>query len=181
MTVFWWNLFWVSGLCQTELGSYPTATLVQVWGEQLRQKMVRGSGKKLLVSPVWNQWHTTMPFSSPDTTKFLSTGDQCSAETGLWEDKGVLVLFVCLMHGFPFAFCNKLVRNGAGVEKWLGTLEMCCVVCPPCGGETVPVLKSSEGLLSLKPICLTANDCYSLRTAKAPSVWRWADAFWEDS
>ncbi|TNN69119.1 39S ribosomal protein L22, mitochondrial [Liparis tanakae] len=45
------------------------------------QKMVRGSGKKLAVSPVWYQWQTTTPFSSPDTTRFLSTGDQCTAET----------------------------------------------------------------------------------------------------
>lgn len=62
--------------------SYPTATEFQLWGEQVRQKMVLGSGKKLAVSPVWYQWHTTMPFSSPDTTRFLSTGDQCTAETG---------------------------------------------------------------------------------------------------
>lgn len=48
--------------------------------------MVLGSGKKLAASPVWNQWHTTTPFSSPDTTRSLSTGDQCSAETGFCEE-----------------------------------------------------------------------------------------------
>lgn len=79
-----WSLVRTFVICHTELSSsYPTATKFQVWEEQVRQKMVLGSGKKLLVSPVWYQWHTTMPFSSPDTTRFLSTGDQCTAETGL--------------------------------------------------------------------------------------------------
>lgn len=41
--------------------------------------MVRGSGKKLAVSPVWCQWHTTTPFSSPDTTRLQSIGDQWTA------------------------------------------------------------------------------------------------------
>lgn len=59
--------------------SYPTATVLQVWGEQDRQKMDRGSGKQLAVSPVWYQWHTTTPFSSPDTTRLQSTGDQWTA------------------------------------------------------------------------------------------------------
>jgi len=70
--------------------------VLQVWGEQVRQKMVLGSGKKLVVSPVLYQWHTTTPFSSPDTTRFLSTGDQCTADTELcvWEQnfRDILVI-----------------------------------------------------------------------------------------
>lgn len=45
--------------------------------------MVRGSGKKLAVSPVWCQWHSTTPFSSPDTTRLQSTGDQWTAATAV--------------------------------------------------------------------------------------------------
>lgn len=41
--------------------------------------MDRGSGKQQAVSPVWYQWHTTTPFSSPDTTRLQSTGDQWTA------------------------------------------------------------------------------------------------------
>lgn len=70
--------------------------MLQVWGEQVRQKMVLGSGKKLAVSPVLYQWQTTMPFSSPDTTRFLSTGDQCTAVTEVcsrvWGNKNQLLV-----------------------------------------------------------------------------------------
>lgn len=45
--------------------------------------MDRGSGKQLAVSPVWYQWHTTTPFSSPDTTRLQSTGDQWTAVTAV--------------------------------------------------------------------------------------------------
>ncbi|MEQ2200938.1 hypothetical protein XENOCAPTIV_005146 [Xenoophorus captivus] len=53
--------------------------------------MVLGSGKKLAVSPVWNQWQTTTPFSSPETTRFLSAGDQCTAETGFYNTQNHLI------------------------------------------------------------------------------------------
>lgn len=90
--------------------SHPTATVLQVWGEQVRQKMVLGSGKKLAVSPVWNQWQTTTPFSSPDTTRFLSTGDQCTAATGdcvyIKKNNNVVTFgwFIYLKHIFEVFF-----------------------------------------------------------------------------
>lgn len=45
--------------------------------------MVRRSGRKLDVSPVWYQRHVTTPFSSPDTTRLQSAGDQWTADTAV--------------------------------------------------------------------------------------------------
>lgn len=110
--------------CTLVWSPYPTATVLQVWGEQERQKMVLGSGKKLALSPVWCQWQTTMPFSSPDTTRLLSTGDQCTAVTGVCVEKKKKTVILFILHVYYYNTSSQ-----AAVESfsflWLSKCRFC--------------------------------------------------------
>lgn len=81
--------------------------------------MVRRSGRKLDVSPVWYQRHVTTPFSSPDTTRLQSAGDQWTAATAVCTQGTKPCPAAC---GYRCHLCPRLTHHhwteGQPVKAW---------------------------------------------------------------